>query len=152
MKYVQFEIAGDHFVVPVDRVEEVTPLVKVHELGKGPGPVAGLMDYRGNKVPVLDLSLLIRGKASRRAMSSRIIVVRCDGKLFNGLAGLLAENVLDLVAIAEEEFASTGVDSPDTPFLGGVASVNGDLTQLLLIDMFREVGLGGLLTDEAERA
>lgn len=141
MKYLQFNIAGDHFVVPVASVEEVTPLVKLHEMGKADDAIAGLMDYRGNRVPVVDMSMLIRGELCRRAMNTRIIVVHCHDTLFNGLAGLLAENVMDLVEIDDDQFEDTGVTRKDRPFLGGVATVNGNLTQLLLIEGLKDTEL-----------
>ena len=56
---------------------------------RAPQGVAGLFDYRGKRVPVIDLSLLTLGKPAQQRLSTRIVLVHYGEKA--DLLGLIAQ-------------------------------------------------------------
>src|SRR5690242_10884428 len=91
-----FSIADDRYGLPVAAVVEVTPLLRLKKMPGAPGYVAGLCNYRGQAIPVLDISALARGVPGRQVLSTRMVVV--DYPLEQGgtrLLGLLAERATE---------------------------------------------------------
>lgn len=55
MLLLTFNLGDDLYAIPVSDVIEVIPLVQIKPLRLAPPWVAGLFNYRGSSVPVLDL-------------------------------------------------------------------------------------------------
>lgn len=90
MLLLLLRVARDRFALPARRVVEVLPDVVLQPAsGLGPG-CAGLLAYRGEAVPVLDLGRRLAGRPCRRRLSTRLVLVR-DGA--EALWGLRAEGV-----------------------------------------------------------
>src|SRR5690606_32186615 len=66
MLFLLFELDGDRYALPARDVVEVLPLVALKQIPDAPPGVAGVMDYRGHAVPVLDLSALVAGRPAAR--------------------------------------------------------------------------------------
>jgi len=80
------------------QVKKVVPRVALTRIPSAPKIAAGLMNYRGTLVPVVDLCRLATGRSSALKISTRIILV--DYTLADGrpeILGLLAEHVVETV-------------------------------------------------------
>lgn len=123
MLYLLFQLGKDRYALHVGQVIEVLPMVRVKELPLSVEGAAGVFNYRGAPVPLIDLSKLALKKASRARMSTRIILVDyADGFGGRRLLGLLAEKVTETMRRSEEEFIEPGVDAPEAPYLGPVTT------------------------------
>lgn len=130
-----FSIGDDRYGLPVAAVAEVTPVLRLKQLPGAPDWVAGLCNFRGSAIPVIDLSALAGGAPCRRVLSTRMIVVdyrRPDGSV--RLLGLLAERATETALIADGELAPPGVRTDETPWLGPVAVSGGEVVQLVGVD------------------
>jgi chemotaxis-related protein WspB len=132
MLYLTFQLGTEAYALAGRWIVEVIPWVSLRPLACVPEFVAGVFDYKGTVVPVLDLCLLAAGRTAEARMSSRIVVVRYP--LASGESrslGLLAEQVTDLVHLREDQIESTGVSAPGAEFMGGVVRVEGRLVQVV---------------------
>ena len=75
MLLLTFRAADNLYAVDVARVVEVVPRVDLRRLPHAPGFLAGVFDYRGTVVPVIDLGLLLGSEGCRNRLSTRIILV-----------------------------------------------------------------------------
>ena len=75
MLLLTFRAAENLYAVDVARVVEVVPRVDLRRLPHAPGFLAGLFDYRGTVVPVIDLGILLGSERCRDRLSTRIILV-----------------------------------------------------------------------------
>lgn len=74
-------------------------MVLLRKIQHVPDYVAGVFNYRGTIIPVIDLCYLIQGKACRTRYSTRIIIVNHtakDGKQHR--LGLMAERVTETLS------------------------------------------------------
>jgi chemotaxis-related protein WspB len=120
MLFVVFAADGKRYALPVGRVREITPMVVFREFPGAPQYVRGIMNYRGEVVPVIDLTVLLAGRESRRLLSTRIIVVDhdgADGKVH--ALGLVAEQVTDTAMTAPGDVKPPGVEVESAPYLTG---------------------------------
>jgi chemotaxis-related protein WspB len=134
MMILLFNVEGDSYGINVRDVIEVLPNVKLKHVPHGPEHLAGLLNYHGQAVPVIDLTLLMSGQASRDRISSRIVLVNyVNGDAVGHLLGLLVEKITETVKIPDDAFTRSGVETDAAPFLGDVAINSGVMVQLIEI-------------------
>src|SRR5512137_142351 len=76
MLFLLFQLGKDRYALESSRVVEVLPYVQIKAVPDAPRGVAGLIAYRGQAVPVVDLSMLILGVPAPALLSTRIIVTQ----------------------------------------------------------------------------
>ncbi len=133
-----FTLSADRYALPASDLVEILPLATLKRVPAAPLWLAGLFNYHGAIVPVLDLSRLIGGTSCRDRLSSRILLTRQtlpDGRV--ELLGLMVEQATETARIAPESLrAATGA----APWLGPLALQGTELVQC--------IHTAGLLSDE----
>lgn len=117
-----FHLGSERYAIEARQVLEVMPLVRIKEIPQAPKGVAGLINYRGSSIPVLDLSALATGQPAMARLSTRILII--DYRSASGsqqILGLLAERATETLHIKESDFQPSGVHLPGAPYLGPVA-------------------------------
>jgi chemotaxis-related protein WspB len=123
MLFLLFELARDRYALDALQIAEVLPLVGITHLLQAPPAVAGIFNYRGAPVPVIDVSQLTLGRPAERRLSTRIVLVHypdADGQ--TRLLGLIAERATQTVRHEEKDFVASGVTSDGASYLGPVAT------------------------------
>ena len=146
MLFILFQLGADRYALAAGRVAEVLPLVALKALPGAPAGVAGLMDYRGAAVPVVDLSALALGRPAEARVSTRVLVVRHGAGGGDGrLLGLIAERATGTIALRPEDFQATGVANDGARYLGPVAAHPGGLIQRVELEALLTPGLQAAL-------
>lgn len=134
-----FSAGGPLYAMESRDVVEVIPRVSLRPVVNLPSHVAGVFNYRGVVVPVIDLCVLIQNRPSGQNLSSRIIMVR------SGLAGgpdhcigLLAEGVTDTISRPLSAFHDTGLAAVNKPYLGGMTLDERGMVQILHLGILLE--------------
>lgn len=90
---IGFRIGEQHFVIPLSHSREVFPVPEqVTAVPKSQNWVFGIVNLRGELLPVFDLSLFMQDKPSRLSKRSRIIVINDQ----NITGGVLVDEVFGL--------------------------------------------------------
>lgn len=132
MMILLFNVGGDSYGINANGIIEVLPSVALKHFPQGPDYVAGLLNYRGLAVPVIDLTWLMSAHPSRNRISSRIILV--DYFTESGdrrTLGLRVEKVTETLKISDAAFTRSGVETDKAPFLGDVAIHAGNMVQII---------------------
>lgn len=135
MLLLQFQAGKDRYGMDVSRVIEVIPMVVFRSLPHTDPAVAGLFNYRGTMVPVIDLTVLLDGAVSRPLFSTRVILVNYPGR--DGehhILGLLAERVTETVFCTEEDLLPAGIAVAGAPYLGDLFVHTGEMIQRVAIE------------------
>src|SRR5438046_186300 len=123
MLFLLFELGQDRYALDARQIAEVLPLVGIKQILRAPPAVAGIFNYRGAPVQVIDLSQLTLGRPAERRLSTRIVLVRypdADGQ--TRLLGLIAERATQTVRHEATDFLASGVTSDGASYLGPVAT------------------------------
>ena len=83
---------------------------------------------------MIDLSTLLEGQPVSDALGSRIILIERLGTDGEGLIGLLAEKVLEVHPISDDEIRSSSVQSSGASGLGRVIIRHGEMIHLVEFD------------------
>jgi chemotaxis-related protein WspB len=149
MLFLLFQLGNDRYAIEAARVIEILPFVNLKSLPHAPCGVAGVFDYRGEPVPVIDLAELTVGVRSRSWMSTRIMVVNYDAERGGShVLGLLAEHATDTLRRNGEDFTDAGVFVADAPYLGPVVADSGSVVQRIEIDKLLSRSVRDLLFRE----
>lgn len=149
MKQLVFHIGADRYGLRLRSVVRVLPVLDLKQLPLAPDSVAGLLDFHGRPVPVIDLARMSGLAPSAPHFDTRIILVDyrvADARAPDGqayLLGLLAERVLGVQDVDETALEASGVQA--APFLGAVASAAGGMVQLVEPDQLLPEALRALL-------
>jgi chemotaxis-related protein WspB len=119
MLFLLFRIGDDRYALDALQIAEVLPVVGVKGIPQAPAGVAGIIDYHGSPVPLIDLSQLALGRPARRRLSTRIVLVHyADQKSTKHLLGLLAEGATETMRRDPADFVASGVGNDPAPYLG----------------------------------
>lgn len=92
MLYLLFQLGHDRYALPARDVVEVLPYLALPPIPRAAPGVAGLCNYRGRPVPVLDLCALLCDRPAHAVLSTRIIIVKAgEPSAPDSLLGLIAE-------------------------------------------------------------
>ncbi|MFS2007431.1 chemotaxis protein CheW [Duganella sp. CT11-25] len=144
MKLLIFHIGADRYGLRLRDVVRVLPLLELKHLPLAPDPVAGLMDFHGQSVPVIDLCRASGLPSGEDHFDTRIIVADYHApEGTDHLLGLRAERVLGVQEVSEAQLADSGVQA--APFLGQVASDAQGMLQLVELEQLLPESLRALL-------
>jgi purine-binding chemotaxis protein CheW len=138
-KYLAITLAGESYGIPAKLVSEVIPLQPISRIPNTPEHVAGAINLRGGILPVMDLRVRLGMPQTELGPQACIVVLRLDEQKGGLSAGILAENVQEVLDLTAEQIHPT-------PDLGQTAaerfvigSTSADQTQrmLLLLDVRR---------------
>jgi chemotaxis-related protein WspB len=144
MLYLLLRMENARYALEARRIVEVVPLVELKPLPHSAAYVAGLFDYRGVLVPVIDLCRLTGERGCRDRLTTRIVLVDYpgdDGR--RHILGLVAEQVTETAKLDDADFQPSGLRQPEAPYLGPLQKTDATLIQRLEIEH--------LLPDELRR-
>jgi purine-binding chemotaxis protein CheW len=135
-QYLTFRLDGELFAADVVKVREVLEPVAITHVPQTPEYLLGVINLRGNVVPVIDLRNRFGMPAQELTKHSCIIVVEIDIESELLVIGLLADNVQEVVNIELDRIGS----SPrlgtrlHTDYLAGVTQLGNEFVLLLNLD------------------
>ena len=135
MLMLVFQLGDDRFALDTSRVVEIVPSLILRRLPHAPNCVAGMFNYRGTIVPVIDLCRLALDHDCKDCLSTRIVVTLVPTA--NGsprLVGLRAERVTETRKISEDEMVSPGIHLGEAPYLGDVIKDTSGMIQCIQLE------------------
>jgi chemotaxis-related protein WspB len=150
MLLLLFKIENGRYALDTNQVIEIASLVKFKKIPVAPNYVAGLMNYRGQGIPVLDLGKLIEDQPFENKFSTRIIIVKNPFKgQHNKTLGLIAGNVTETVKLNITKPPSTGVLMDKSLYEGDETPDTNEMIQWFdLKKMLPEKEINELFEDE----
>ena len=120
MLILLFYAGKDLFAISSSYIVEVIPRVSFRKVHHVPEYVAGLFNYRGVILPVIDISQLIQGTPGRSHLSTRIIIVKYPNQKGEPqYLGLMAERVTETLNISTTDIKDSSIRVDEAPYLSG---------------------------------
>jgi len=135
MLMLLFYIGDDRYALAARQVVEVISLVELKKLARSPKYLAGLLNYRGKIIPVIDLCQLLSGSSYQPYLSTRIIIVNYafhEEKLF--LLGVIAERVTETLELQETELIEPDIKTSTGAYLGGILTDEQGMIQCIQVE------------------
>ena len=151
MLFLLFTAGENRYAVETRRVKEVIPRVALRSCPSAPDYVAGLINYRGDVTPVVDLSKFLTQTPCPVRLSTRIIVISytlVDGR--SRFFGLMAEQVTQTLEKSDTDFSQLALTGASEPFLGRICCDDGDMIQCIHPERLLPKELEQLLFEKCE--
>jgi purine-binding chemotaxis protein CheW len=116
-QYVTLGVAGELFAAPVEKVHEILDMRPIARLPQAPYNLLGMIDVRGEGVPVIDLRLTLGLDPAPDSQNTRIVVLAVQTPEGLSTMGLRADRVFEVTVLDEDELAPP-------PRVGGTWSGN----------------------------
>lgn len=117
MQVLLTTVGGRRFALDCADVVEVLPVVAHRRTGVGPRWLMGLINVRGQLLPLVDLTQIVDAEPTALRLASRIVVLRLEGELFDGAATRVGLLVPEIAGPFERSFTGEGVH-PGFAFAG----------------------------------
>jgi len=129
-KFAIFKIGDEDFGVSINRVVEILKSQKIYSLPELPDFLSGVINVRGDVVPLLDLRLRFGMHASEK--KGRIIIVRSEGEKI----GLMVDEIDEIISLAAEDLIAPPsiFKGLKTEYLKGLGKKEGRIIILLNLD------------------
>ncbi len=111
-QFVTMGLDGEVFGLPVALVREILDYRRITKLPRAPAYVLGMIDVRGEAVPIVDLRAKLGLPSIEATGASRLIVVNISLEGRDAALGLLVDRVFEVTELDRDQ-----VDAP--PIVGG---------------------------------
>jgi len=146
---VIFRIGGEEFAIDIALTKEIVTMRPITPIPETEDYVLGVMNLRGNLVPVLDLRKRLRAGAESAASGKgqqeiRIIIARVDGKQ----TGLVVDGASEVIRVTDEmiEPPPDVITEIGAEYIGGIINLRERFITVLDLDK----ALKGEVTHELE--
>ena len=99
IQYLTLGIAEEIFAAPVERVQEILELRHVARLPHAPPYLLGMIDVRGQSIPVVDLRLKLGLPVAADSHATRIVVLKVTAGGRKVILGLKADRVFEVTVL-----------------------------------------------------
>ena len=129
--YLIFSLYGLHYGVDALLVQEIFHLPELTTIAEAPDDIVGILNLRGQIVPVMHLALRLGYQPQECSLSDSVIVLEWEGLQI----GILVNSVHEVKNIAdgaiEAEISYGRKREINSRFISGVAKVDADIIMLL---------------------
>ncbi len=138
----------ERYGIPIEHVHEIIRMQEVTRIPRAPSFIEGVINLRGQVIPVLDLRRRFGLGAAERNGNLRVVVVEMNGNR----VGVVVDAVLEVMRLPEAAVVPPEeiLAASQVAFLRGVAKQGDDLILLLdlqrVLDIHEQRALGDLQT------
>ena len=135
-KYLTFALANEEYGLEILKVREIIGYMEITNVPQTPMFVKGVINLRGQVIPVVDLRLKFGMEEAERTEQSCIIVVEITQGERAFQTGIVVDHVQEVLDIKEEQIedAPQFGSTVDTDFVSGMGKIGDDVKILLDID------------------
>ena len=131
-EFLSFRLGAEEYAIDILQVREIRAHEPVTRIANAPEFIRGVINLRGNIVPIVDLRLKFGHEAGYNSFTVVIILNIADR-----LMGIVVDAVSDVVALLPEQVrpAPSLAGAIESGFIRGLAPVEGRM--LIVIDIAR---------------
>jgi len=130
-QYVIFKLDKEEYAIDINNVNEISEYVECTKVPNAPSFINGIINYRGNVVPVVNLREKFELPFSEVSENTRIIIFVMKGKQI----GILVDDASQVITINDKniEEAPSIIVNTEEKFISGIGKV--DNRMIIILDM-----------------
>jgi purine-binding chemotaxis protein CheW len=102
-QYLTFFLADEEYAINIQRVKEIIEYTTVTKVPKVPGWIRGVINLRGNVVPVVDLAVRFGLEERPVTKTTCIVIVEVEPDCEGTVMGVIADAVNQVIDLAPED-------------------------------------------------
>ena len=135
LQAVTFALGSEEYGVDIAQVQEINRMVTITRVPRAPQFMEGVINLRGQLIPVIDLRTRFGMERSERNKNTRIVVTEIGSKRL----GMVVDSVSEVLRIPVEQIedAPDLVAGADTEYIRGVGKMGDRL--IIMLDLARVI-------------
>jgi purine-binding chemotaxis protein CheW len=135
-QYLTFKLGNEIFGIDVAKVREILDFTTITEIPRTPEFMSGVINLRGNVVPVVDLRLCFHMSKTVRTRNTCIVVVEVLLEAESTVIGALADSVEEVIDMEPEQIKPAPKIGTQirTDFIKGMGTRDNQFIMILDID------------------
>jgi len=138
IQVIIFKLGSEEYAVPINFVQEIIMPQKATRIPKSPKYVEGVINLRGNIIPVIDgkKKFLLKNKQDISLVDKRIMVLEVE----NETTGLIVDSVNEVINLTISEIEPPPIDlEENTEIFCGIGKYNERLLILINSEKFMAI-------------
>lgn len=131
--FVVTKLGGEEYGIEIDKVQSIEKITKITRVPKAPSFVKGVINLRGEIIPVISIRMLLKLEEVDFNDDTRIVIIKNNDIVI----GVIVDNANEVVEINDESIDSIDVNSnlyKKESFIGRIGKVGSRLLMLFDID------------------
>jgi purine-binding chemotaxis protein CheW len=130
---ISFTVGAEEYGLELSRVKEVIRMRQITWLPKAPASVKGVINLRGDVIPIVDLRERFGLSAQEQTATTRVIVVEVQGRM----VGMVVDVANQVVRVPDDQFEPPPliIGAADQGFVTAVGKIGDRL--VIMIDVER---------------
>ena len=135
-QYLTFKLADEVFAIEVSKVREVLDFTTITKIPRTPDFMSGVINLRGNVVPVVDLRLCFEMSKTEKTVNTCIVVMEMSIEGEATVIGALADSVEEVIDLEPEHIQPAPKMGTQirTEFIKGMGTRDAQFIMILDID------------------
>ncbi len=128
-QYIVFKIGEDEYGIDSLKITTIDRMKPITRVPKTPSYIKGVINLRGDIIPVMDLRLKFDLEEISETEETRIIIL----KLEEGAFGVIVDQVVETVQLEETQIESTAnlFNGSISDYILGIGKFNSNIVRLL---------------------
>ena len=128
-QYVVFKLNKEEFGIDIMNVKEIIPYEESTQIPNSPDFMEGVINYRGNVIPIINLNKRFKLASKETTGDTRIIVISLKGKEI----GFIVDEASQTLRLEEDQIDPTPdiISDIDRRYIVGVGKI--DKSRLLIL-------------------
>ncbi len=135
LQVVSFALGSEEYGVDIAQVQEINRMVTITRVPRAPQFMEGVINLRGQLIPIIDLRTRFGMERAERTKNTRIVVTEIGSKRL----GMVVDSVSEVLRIPVEQIedAPELVAGVDTEYIRGVGKLDDRL--IIMLDLARVI-------------
>ncbi len=135
-QYLTFKLGDEVFAIDVAKAREVLDFTTITKIPRTPDFMSGVINLRGNVVPVVDLRLCFEMSRTEKTVNTCIVVVEMDLEGESIVIGALADSVEEVIDLEPDQIQPAPRIGTQirTDFIKGMGKRDAQFIMILDID------------------
>ena len=130
-QYIVIRLGDEQYGIDIRYIDNIVRMQHITRVPKAPAYLKGVINLRGEVVPVMSLRRKFELPDKENTNASRILILKVEG---NAKIGILVDEVREVVTLTDDDIEQIAAESGDTrTYLTGVGKYNESLISLLNI-------------------
>lgn len=132
IQYIKIRLNDEYFGIDIKYIDNIVRMQHITRVPKSMDYIKGVINLRGEVIPVFSLRVKMGMEEIEETRSSRIIIIKYDGDS----VGLIVDEVKEVINLSVDEIEKVYRDSSENAqnFISGVGKEVGYLISLLDIN------------------
>ena len=133
IQYIVVMIGSEQYGLDISVVDNIVRMQKITRVPKAPSYYPGVINLRGEVVPVMSARRKMGLEEDEITKDTRIIILRLEAQ---GLVGILVDEVKEVITLGESEIDRSNQNSnkQDTTYINGIGKSGDSLVSIFEIN------------------